>query len=129
VGAGNVEHALEMMGFLSRWDGHSLKLSDTTDAEEEDDEDGEKGDEEADEGDEPTNEDRPVSPLPFTLHREIYTPLVRLMPSRTSTSLEPELMPDVTSDDALDDELLDECELDELDEDAAAVYENKLWKS
>src|SRR5277367_2542855 len=104
-----------MMGFLeSRWDGNSPELPDATDDEEEDGE-------EADEGDEPTNEDQPDSPLPFTLHREIYTPLVRLMPSRTSTSLEPELMTKVTSDDALDDELLDECELDELDEDADAI--------
>ena len=70
-----------MIGFLkSRRDGHSPELSDATDAEEEDAEDAEKDDEEANKGDESAKEDRPVSPLPFTLRREICTPLVRLCP-------------------------------------------------
>jgi hypothetical protein len=130
VGRGNVEHALEMIGFLkSRRDGHSPELSDATDAEEEDDEEGGKDDEEANKGDEPTKEDRPVFPLPFTLRREICTPLVCLMPLRTSTALGPELMTEVTLDDALDDELLEQCELDELGEGADVIYENNLCEN
>jgi hypothetical protein len=41
-----------------------------------------------------------------------------------STSQEPELMPEVMSDDAFD-----ESEIDELDEDADAIYENNQWES
>jgi len=82
-----------------------------------------------DEDDPSGEEDQPKPLTSFSLHRDIYTPLVRLLPQdATESSPDPELIPTVTDEDALLAELLDEEELDDCDQEAERQYEANLWE-
>lgn len=72
-----------------------------------------------------TDEERSTSPFGFSLHREIYTPLVWLQ-QQDPLSTVAELMAEETDEDALLQELSEEDELDRCDREAERAYETKL---
>jgi hypothetical protein len=70
-----------------------------------------------------------TTPFPewLSLHREIYTPVLRLQSSQ-STSLDSDLLPEDSNDDEeLFEQLREEEELNRRDREVEEDYEKRLW--